>query len=42
MLWLLILRRRGLDISSREYFKLGMMVVPIMLLGGAFLIVWRP
>jgi arsenical pump membrane protein len=38
MLWLLILRRKGLDISSREYFKLGLTVVPLMLLGGALLI----
>ncbi|MBV9792044.1 MAG: arsenic transporter [Chloroflexi bacterium] len=38
MLWLLILRRKGLDISSREYLKLGLSVVPIMLLGGALLI----
>ena len=38
MLWLLILRRKGLEISTREYFKLGLTVVPVMLLGGALLI----
>jgi arsenical pump membrane protein len=38
MLWLLILRRRGLDISTVEYFKLGITVVPVMLLFGSLLI----
>lgn len=42
ILWLLILRRRGLDVSSREYFKLGLIVVPPMLIGGALLIAYHP
>jgi arsenical pump membrane protein len=39
MLWLLILRRRGLEVSSLEYFKLGILVTPILLLIGA-LAIW--
>ena len=38
MLWVLILRRRGLEISQREYLKLGLTVVPLMLVVGALLI----
>jgi arsenical pump membrane protein len=38
MLWLLILRRKGLEISTREYFKLGVTVVPLMILAGSLLI----
>lgn len=38
MLWLLILRRKGLDISSIEYFKLGLMVVPLLIVVGSLLI----
>ena len=38
MLWLLILRRKGLDISTLDYFKLGLTVVPTMLVVGALLI----
>jgi arsenical pump membrane protein len=38
MLWLLILRRKGLEISSIEYFKLGILVVPIMIIVGGLLI----
>ena len=38
MLWLLILRRKGLDVSSVEYFKLGILVVPVMVAVGALLI----
>ncbi len=38
MLWLLILRRKGLEISTLEYFKLGVTVVPLMLLIGSLLI----
>jgi arsenical pump membrane protein len=38
MLWLLILRRKGLDVSTREYFKLGIMLVPLMLVIGSVLI----
>jgi arsenical pump membrane protein len=38
MLWLLILRRKGLDVSARQYFMLGLTVAPLMLLGGALLL----
>lgn len=38
MLWLLILRRKGLEVSSLEYFKLGILVVPVMIAAGAVLI----
>lgn len=38
MLWLFILRRKGLEISTREYFKLGVTVVPAMIVAGALLI----
>lgn len=38
MLWLFILRRKGLEISTREYFKLGVTVVPAMILAGSILI----
>jgi arsenical pump membrane protein len=38
MLWLLILRRKGLDISSLEYFKLGILIVPVMVVIGSLLI----
>jgi arsenical pump membrane protein len=39
MLWLLILRRRGLEVSSLEYFMLGITVTPILWLIGA-LAIW--
>lgn len=38
MLWLLILRRKGLEISTVEYFKLGITFVPIMIVIGSLLI----
>ncbi|MGA2477898.1 MAG: SLC13 family permease [Spirochaetia bacterium] len=38
MLWLLILRRRGLEISTREYFRLGVTFVPALILIGSLLI----
>ena len=38
MLWLLILRRRGLEISTLEYFKLGVTFVPALILVGSLLI----
>ena len=38
MLWLLLLRRKGLDVSTLEYFKLGMILVPVMIVGGSILI----
>jgi arsenical pump membrane protein len=39
MLWLLILRRKGLEVSSVEYFKLGLLVVPVMVAIGA-IVIW--
>ncbi len=41
ILWLLILRRKGLEISTVQYFKLGIAVVPVMLFVGSILIVLR-
>ncbi|HEX6777339.1 MAG TPA: ArsB/NhaD family transporter [Ktedonobacterales bacterium] len=38
VLWLLLLRRRGMEVSSLDYFKLGIIVTPIMLIVGAFAI----
>lgn len=38
MLWLVILRRKGLDVSTLDYIKLGLTVVPVMLVAGALLI----
>ena len=38
VLWLLILRRRNLDVSGLDYFKVGILVTPLMLLAGALLI----
>ncbi len=35
MLWLLILRRKGMDVSPLAYFRLGIVVTPILLLLGA-------
>ncbi|HLI08186.1 MAG TPA: ArsB/NhaD family transporter [Ktedonobacteraceae bacterium] len=39
VLWLLILRRRNLEVSGLDYFKIGIMVTPLMLLAGA-LVIW--
>ena len=39
VLWLLILRRRNLDVSGLDYFKVGVLVTPLMLLVGA-LAIW--
>jgi arsenical pump membrane protein len=39
VLWLLILRSRNLDVSGLDYFKVGIVVTPIMLLAGA-LTIW--
>lgn len=39
VLWLLILRRRNLDVSGLDYFKIGILVTPLMLLAGA-LTIW--
>jgi len=35
VLWLLILRRRNLEVSGLDYFKVGVIVTPLMLLAGA-------
>lgn len=46
MLWLLILRRRGLDITPLEYLRVGLLVTPAMLLAAALALwatsVFRP
>jgi arsenical pump membrane protein len=39
VLWLLILRRRGIDVSGLDYFKVGVLVTPLMLFVGA-LAIW--
>jgi arsenical pump membrane protein len=39
VLWFLILRRRGVEVSGLDYFKVGVVVTPIMLLAGA-LTIW--
>lgn len=39
VLWLVILRRKGLEVSSVQYFKIGVLVTPVMLLLGA-LSIW--
>lgn len=38
VLWLLILRRRNLEVSGLDYFKVGVVVTPLMLLAGAMTI----
>ena len=38
MLWLLLLRRRGVQVSAWEFARLGMLVTPPLLLVGALLI----
>lgn len=38
VLWLLILRQRNLDVSGLDYFKVGIMVTPFMLIVGAIAI----
>ncbi len=35
VLWLLILRRRNLEVSGLDYFKVGILVTPLMLVAGA-------
>jgi arsenical pump membrane protein len=35
VLWLLILRRRNVDVSGLDYFKVGIIVTPLMLVAGA-------
>lgn len=39
VLWLLILRQRGIEVSGLAYFKIGLLVTPLMLLFGA-LTIW--
>jgi arsenical pump membrane protein len=39
VLWLLILRQRDVDVSGLDYFKVGILVTPLMLLAGA-LTIW--
>jgi arsenical pump membrane protein len=39
VLWLLILRQRNLEVSGLDYFKVGIIVTPLMLLAGA-LAIW--
>ena len=39
VLWLLILRQRDVDVSGLDYFKVGVVVTPLMLLAGA-LTIW--
>jgi arsenical pump membrane protein len=38
-MWLLILRQRNMDVSGLDYFKVGIVVTPLMLLVGA-LTIW--
>ncbi len=38
VLWLLILRRQNVDVSGLDYFKVGILVTPLMLLAGAMAI----
>jgi arsenical pump membrane protein len=38
MLWLLIVRRRGIDVSTRDYLQLGLLVTPGMLLAAAIIL----
>lgn len=39
ILWLLILRKRDLNVSGLDYFKIGVIVTPLMLIAGA-LVIW--
>jgi arsenical pump membrane protein len=39
VLWLLILRRRDVEVSGLDYFKVGVIVTPVMLIAGA-LTIW--
>jgi arsenical pump membrane protein len=39
VMWLLILRQRNMDVSGLDYFKVGIVVTPLMLLVGA-LTIW--
>lgn len=35
ILWMLLLRRRGMEVSALDYFRVGILVAPLMLLAGA-------
>jgi arsenical pump membrane protein len=37
--WLLLLRQRGLKVSALDYFKIGILVTPPMLIAGS-LVLW--
>jgi arsenical pump membrane protein len=39
ILWLLILRQRDVEVSGLDYFKVGVVVTPVMLFIGA-LVIW--
>ncbi len=39
ILWLVILRRKGMEVSPMDYFKIGIVVTPAMLAAGA-LAIW--
>ena len=39
ILWLLILRQRNIEVSGLDYFKVGILVTPFMLITGA-LVIW--
>jgi arsenical pump membrane protein len=39
ILWLLILRQRNIEVSGLDYFKVGILVTPLMLIVGA-LVIW--
>jgi arsenical pump membrane protein len=39
ILWLLILRQRDVEVSGLDYFKVGVLVTPVMLFAGA-LTIW--
>ena len=39
VLWLLILRQRNIEVSGLDYFKVGILVTPLMLVAGA-LAIW--
>jgi arsenical pump membrane protein len=39
LIWLLFLRRKGMDVSAWDYFRIGVVVMPLML-GGAILGLW--
>jgi arsenical pump membrane protein len=38
MLWLLIVRRRGIDVSTLDYLRLGLLVTPGILLAAAIIL----